>query len=46
MIWKLVYRTPVEFRQRAGYANVKSKESYPHLQSHDGGSETTLMPKQ
>jgi putative transposase len=32
----LDYRTPEEFRQ-AGYANVESKERFPHLHSHDGG---------
>jgi putative transposase len=32
----LDYRTPEEFRQ-AGYANVESKQRFPHLHSHDGG---------
>jgi len=32
----LAYRTPEEYRQ-AGYANVESKERFPHLHSHDGG---------
>jgi Integrase core domain len=31
----LAYRTPEEFRQ-AGYANVESKERFPHLHSLDG----------
>jgi|GEM_PF-7034788 len=30
------YRTPEEFRQ-AGYANVESKERFPHPHSHDDG---------
>jgi putative transposase len=35
----LDYRTPEEFRQKAGYANVESKEPLPHLHSLDGGYE-------
>jgi len=35
----LDYRTPEEFRQNAGYANVESKERFPHLHSLDGGCE-------
>jgi putative transposase len=35
----LDYRTPEEFRQRAGYADVESKERFPHLHSLDGGCE-------
>jgi len=42
----LAYRTPEEFRQ-AGYANVESKERFPHLHSHDdGGCETISLPNQ
>ena len=33
----LGYRTPEEFRQRAGYANVEGQQRLPHLHSHDGG---------
>ena len=35
----LDYRTPEEFRQKTGYANVESKERFPHLHSLDGGCE-------
>ena len=35
----LDYRTPEEFRQRAGYADVESKDRFPHLHSLDGGCE-------
>jgi putative transposase len=35
----LDYRTPEEFRQNAGYANVESKERFPHLHSLGGGYE-------
>jgi putative transposase len=42
----LAYRTPAEFRRDAGYANVESKERFPHLHSHDGGCETISKPKQ
>src|SRR5271169_1563494 len=33
----LGYQTPEESRQRAGYADVESRERLPHLHSHDGG---------
>jgi len=33
----LGYRTPEEFRQRAGYANGEGQQRLPHLHSHDGG---------
>ena len=36
----LAYRTPGEFREIAGYANVESNKRFPHLHSHDGGKET------
>jgi hypothetical protein len=35
----LDYRTPEEFRQRAGYADVESKDRFPHPHSLDGGCE-------
>lgn len=41
----LAYRTPAEFRQQAGYANVGSKQRFTHLHSHDGGEETVSTPK-
>jgi len=41
----LAYRTPAEFRQQAGYANVESQERFPHLHSHDGGEQTISTPK-
>ena len=41
----LAYRTPGEFREIAGYANVESNKRFPHLHSHDGGKETTPSPK-
>jgi hypothetical protein len=31
----LDYRTPEEFRQRAGYADVESKQRFPHPHSLD-----------
>jgi hypothetical protein len=31
----LDYRTPEEFRQKAGYADVESKERFPHPHSLD-----------
>jgi putative transposase len=39
----LGYRTPVEFRQSAGYANEEGAERLPHLHSHDGGH--GVLPK-
>jgi putative transposase len=39
----LDYRTPEEFRQRAGYADVESKERFPYLHSLDGGCEVISM---
>ena len=33
----LGYQTPVEFRHRAGYANVEGQQRLPHLHSNDGG---------
>ena len=41
----LAYRTPGEFGQIAGYANVESNKPFPHLHSHDGGEETSPSPK-
>jgi len=35
----LGYRTPDEFRQGTGYADVESKERFPHLHSLDDGCE-------
>lgn len=40
----LAYRTPGEFGQIAGYANVESNKPFPHLHSHDGGEETSPSP--
>jgi putative transposase len=42
----LAYRTPGEFGRNAGYANVESKERFPHLHSHDGGCEGISKPNQ
>lgn len=42
----LAYRTPAEFRQQAGCANMESKERFPHLHSHDGGCEVIPQPNQ
>jgi putative transposase len=41
----LAYRTPGEFGQIAGYANVESNKRFPHLHSHDGCEETSPSPK-
>ena len=41
----LAYRTPGEFGQIAGYANVESNKPFPHLHSHDGCEETSPSPK-
>jgi putative transposase len=35
----LGYRTPQEFRKGLGYADVESKERFPHPHSHDGGEQ-------
>jgi putative transposase len=35
----LNYRTPEEFRQRAGHADVESKLRFPHPHSLDDGDE-------
>ena len=41
----LDYRTPEEFRQRAGYADVESKQRFPHPHSLDyDGCEMILPP--
>lgn len=40
----LDYRTPQEFRQQFGYADVESKERFPHPHSR-GGDETVSKPK-
>jgi putative transposase len=39
----LGYLTPEEFRDRAGYANVESKQRFPHSHSHDGGELISLL---
>ena len=39
----LGYRTPEEFRLTAGYANVESKQSFPHSHSHGGGELISLL---
>jgi len=36
----LGYLTPEEFRNAKGYANVESKQRFPHLHSPDGGYES------
>jgi putative transposase len=36
----LGYLTPEEFRKAKGYANVESKQRFPHLHSPDGGYES------
>ncbi len=41
----LDYRTPNEFRQQFGYADVESKERFPHPHSR-GGDETISTPNQ
>ena len=41
----LDYRTPQEFRQQFGYADVESKKRFPHPHS-GGGGETISTPKQ
>jgi putative transposase len=38
----LDYRTPEEFRQRTGYADVESKERFPHPHSLDDGDENEI----
>ena len=43
----LGYRTPDEFRRATtGYANVESKQRFPHLHSKNSGYETISKPKQ
>ena len=42
----LAYRTPAEFATIAGYANVESKQRFPHLHSKNSGYETISKPKQ
>jgi hypothetical protein len=42
----LDYRTPEQFRQKTGYANVESTERFPHLHSLDGGCELISKPNQ
>jgi putative transposase len=39
----LGYRTPEEFRLTAGYANVESKQPFPHSHSHGGGELISLL---
>jgi putative transposase len=39
----LGYLTPVEFRNAIGYANVESKERFPHSHSLDGGEPKSLL---
>jgi Integrase core domain len=39
----LGYRTPEEFRSAMGYADVESKERFPHLHSPDGGELISLL---
>ena len=41
----LGYRTPNEFRQQFGYADVESKQRFPHPHSR-GGGEIVSTPKQ
>ena len=38
----LDYRTPEEFRQKTGYANVESKIRFPHSHSLDDGDENKI----
>lgn len=38
----LDYRTPEEFRQKTGYANVESKVRFPHSHSLDDGDENKI----
>lgn len=40
----LGYRTPEQFRQITGYANVEGTKHLPHSHSHDGGSGTIPKP--
>ena len=42
----LDYRTPQEFRQQLGYANVESKERFPHLHSRDDDGDENKISKQ
>ena len=39
----LGYLTPEEFRNAKGYANVESKERFPHSHSHGGGELISLQ---
>ena len=41
----LDYRTPQEFRQQSGYADVESEQRFPHPHSR-GGDEIVSTPKQ
>ncbi len=41
----LEYRTPNEFRQQFGYADVESKQRFPHPHSR-GGDDIVSTPKQ
>ena len=38
----LDYRTPDQFRRCFGYANVESKERFPHSHSHDDDDENNI----
>jgi putative transposase len=38
----LDYRTPDQFRRSIGYANVESKERFPHSHSRDDGDENKI----
>ena len=38
----LDYRTPEEFRQTTGYADVESKVRFPHPHSLDDGDENKI----
>ena len=43
----LDYKTPQEFRQKTGYADVESKLRFPHPHSLDDGDENRIsMPNQ
>jgi putative transposase len=42
----LDYRTPDQFRRSIGYANVESKERFPHSQSRDDDGDENKISKQ
>ncbi len=41
----LDYRTPEEFRQKTGYADMESKVRFPHPHSLDDGDENKISNK-